>query len=107
MLYAILAYHVEEDVTSLTPDEDAALMIDLNRIHDRLLQEGRMGPAAQLPGDQGRLRITRPGQRRCRRRTIYRDQGTAPRFLRHRLRRPRSRDRCRARPAPGQSRRHV
>ena len=46
MLYAILAYHVEEDVTSLTPDEDAALMIDLNRIHDRLLREGRMGPAA-------------------------------------------------------------
>ncbi|MGB8604269.1 YciI family protein [Bradyrhizobium sp.] len=53
MLYAILAYHVEEDVTSLTPDEDAALMIDLNRIHDRLLQEGRMGPAARLGATKG------------------------------------------------------
>jgi len=48
MLYAILAYHVEEDVTSWTPQEDAALMTDLNKVHDRLEQDGRMGPAARL-----------------------------------------------------------
>jgi len=47
MLYAILAY-VEEDVTSWTPQEDAALMLDLNRVHGRLEQEGRLGPAARL-----------------------------------------------------------
>jgi hypothetical protein len=32
----ILAYHVEEDVTSWTPQKDAALMGDLSKIHDRL-----------------------------------------------------------------------
>jgi hypothetical protein len=48
MLYAILAYHVEEDVTSWTPQEDAALMTDLNKVRSRLEQDGRMGPAARL-----------------------------------------------------------
>jgi hypothetical protein len=53
MLYAILAYHVEEEVTSWTPQEDAALMVDLNKVHDRLMQEGRMGPAARLSATSG------------------------------------------------------
>jgi hypothetical protein len=46
MLYAILAYHVEEDVASWTPQEDAAVMVGLSKVHSRL--EGRMGPAARL-----------------------------------------------------------
>ena len=29
MLYAMLAYHVEAEVTSWTPEEDAALMTEL------------------------------------------------------------------------------
>jgi hypothetical protein len=53
MLYAILAYHVEEEVTSWTPAEDAALMLDLNRVHDRLTQQGNMGPAARLGATKG------------------------------------------------------
>ena len=48
MLYAILAYHVEEEVASFTPQEDAALMNDLNKVHERLHREKRMGPAARL-----------------------------------------------------------
>ena len=36
MLYAILAYHVETDITSLTAQEDAALMTELNEVRDRL-----------------------------------------------------------------------
>jgi hypothetical protein len=48
MLYAILAYHVEDEVASWTPQADAALMYELNAVHDRLLQDGRMGPAARL-----------------------------------------------------------
>ena len=48
MLYAILAYHVEAEVMSWTPEEDAALMADLLRVHDRLIAEGRLGPAARL-----------------------------------------------------------
>jgi hypothetical protein len=53
MLYAILAYHVEEDVASWTPEEDAALMRDLNKVHDRLKEERRLGPAARLGETKG------------------------------------------------------
>jgi hypothetical protein len=53
MLYAILAYHVEDDVTSFTPQQDAALMGELTKVHDRLTQEGRMGPAARLGATKG------------------------------------------------------
>ena len=42
MLYAILAYHVEAEVMSWTPEEDAAVMVDLHRVHDHLTQEGRL-----------------------------------------------------------------
>ena len=55
MLYAILAYHVEAEVASWTPEEDAALMTDLNRVHERLNQQGRLGPAARL-GATGKAR---------------------------------------------------
>ena len=33
MIYAILAYHVEAEVMSWTPEEDAAVMTDLHRVH--------------------------------------------------------------------------
>jgi hypothetical protein len=49
----ILAYHVEKEVASWTSQEDAALMRNLNNIHDRLTQEGRLGPAARLGATQG------------------------------------------------------
>ena len=58
MLYAILAYHVEAEVMSWSPDEDAALMADLHRVHDRLTAEGRLGPAARL-GPTGKARTLR------------------------------------------------
>jgi hypothetical protein len=48
MLYAILAYHEEQLITAMTPEEDAALMTQLHTIHDPLIAEGRMGPAARL-----------------------------------------------------------
>jgi hypothetical protein len=48
MLYALLAYHVETEVASWSQAEDAALMVELNKVHDRLTAEGRMGPAARL-----------------------------------------------------------
>jgi hypothetical protein len=53
MLYAILAYHVEEEVTSWTPQEDAALMRDLDKVHERLLEQKRIGPAARLAATRG------------------------------------------------------
>ena len=48
MFYAILAYHAEGVVESWTSEEDSALMTDLLRVHNGLVAEGRMGPAARL-----------------------------------------------------------
>jgi len=61
MLYAILAYHVEAHVMSWTPEEDAALMADLQRAHDRVNEKARLGPAVRL-GTTKRARTLRgPG----------------------------------------------
>jgi hypothetical protein len=62
MLYAILAYHVEGDVASWTPEEDTALMLDLHRVHDRLNQEGRLGPTARLGATKGACALRGPGK---------------------------------------------
>ena len=61
MIYAILAYHAEDEVTSWTREEDAALMTDLNRVHDRLEREQKLGPAARLGGTSGALILRGPG----------------------------------------------
>lgn len=61
MLYAVLAYHVEAEVTSWTPEEDAALMTDLLEVHHRMVRQGQLGPAARL-GPTGKARTLRgPG----------------------------------------------
>jgi hypothetical protein len=61
MMYAILAYHVEAEVLSWTREEDAALMEKLSKAHERLNQQGRLGPAARL-GATGKARTLRgPG----------------------------------------------
>ena len=61
MLYVILAYHVEDHVASWTSQEDAARMVDLNKVHDRLTQEGRLGPAARLGATQDACVLRGPG----------------------------------------------
>ena len=61
MLYAILAYHEEADVMSLTSEQDAALMADLHRVHDRLNQQGRLGPAARLGATKRARTLRGPG----------------------------------------------
>ena len=58
MLYAILAYHVEAEVMSWTPEQDAALMADLIKVRERLMEEGRLGPSARL-GETGKARTLR------------------------------------------------
>ena len=61
MLYAILAYHVEAEVMSWTPEEDAELMVNLLAVHDRLNAQELLGPAARL-GATARARTLRgPG----------------------------------------------
>jgi hypothetical protein len=48
MLYALLAYHDEQEVLAWTEAQDAALMARLDQVHDRLTHEGHLGPAARL-----------------------------------------------------------
>lgn len=61
MLYAILAYHLEATVASWTPAEDAALMADLNKVHVKLAEEGRLGPAARLGATEQACTLRGPG----------------------------------------------
>ena len=61
MLYAILAYHVEAHVMSWTPEEDAALMANLQRAHGRVNEKGRLGPAARLGATKEARTLRGPG----------------------------------------------
>jgi hypothetical protein len=62
MLYAILAYHAEQTVASWSTQEDAELMTDLNRVHDRLTQGRHLGPAARLGATKGACVLQGPGK---------------------------------------------
>jgi hypothetical protein len=48
MLYAVLAYHDEQEVQAWTDADDATQMARLDQVHTRLTREGRLGPAARL-----------------------------------------------------------
>lgn len=48
MLYAILAYHEEGAITSMTPEQDGALMDELMKVHERINEDSNLGPAARL-----------------------------------------------------------
>ena len=61
MLYAILAYHVEAEVTSWTQAQDAAVMAGLGEAHTRINQTGKLGPAARLGATQKALTLRGPG----------------------------------------------
>ena len=61
MLYAILAYHVEAEVTSWKPEEDAALMTNLLQVHDRLNEKKLLGPAARLGATADARTLRGPG----------------------------------------------
>ena len=61
MLYAILAYHVEDVVVSWTADQDTAVMAGLHEIHEKLTADGQMGPAARLGGTKGAFTLRGPG----------------------------------------------
>jgi hypothetical protein len=61
MLYAILAYHVEGDVMSWTPDEDAAVMSALQKVHEPLKAQGHFGPAARLDETRTARTLRGPG----------------------------------------------
>ena len=61
MLYAILAYHVEAEVRSWTPEEDAEVMKNLRRVHARLDQQKLLGPSARLGATAKARTLRGPG----------------------------------------------
>ncbi len=61
MLYAILAYHVEAEVMGWTPQADATVMADLSAAHERINQNGKLGPAARLGTTQKARTLRGPG----------------------------------------------
>jgi hypothetical protein len=61
MLYAMLAYHVETEVTSWTPEQDAALMTELLAVHDRLNAKKLLGPTARLGATAEARTLRGPG----------------------------------------------
>ncbi|MBA2400335.1 MAG: YciI family protein [Bradyrhizobium sp.] len=61
MLYAILAYHVEAELMSWTPEQDAAVMTEMLRVHGGLNEKQLLGPSARL-GATGKAHTLRgPG----------------------------------------------
>lgn len=48
MLYALLCYNDEDVVWSWTKEEDDAVMERLAVVHEKLIKEGKLGPAARL-----------------------------------------------------------
>ena len=61
MLYAILAYHVESEVMSWTPEEDAAVMAGLRAVQEPLRAKGHFGPAARLDATRKARTLRGPG----------------------------------------------
>jgi hypothetical protein len=61
MIYAILAYHAAGIVETWSAEEDAALMDDLHKVHRRLTDEGKLGPAARLGKTARAFTLRGPG----------------------------------------------
>ena len=61
MLYAILAYHVEDEVMSWTPEQDAAVVAKVIEVQAPLRASGQFGPAARLDGTRKARTLRGPG----------------------------------------------
>lgn len=61
MLYAILAYHVEDELLEWTPEEDAAVVAKVIEVQAPLRASGHLGPAARLDDTQKARTLRGPG----------------------------------------------
>jgi hypothetical protein len=61
MLYAILAYHVEDEVMSWTPEQDAAVVAKVIEVQAPLRASGQFGPAARLDETRKARTLRGPG----------------------------------------------
>jgi hypothetical protein len=61
MLYAILAYHVEDEILALTPEQDAAVVAKVIEVQAPLRASGHFGPAARLDETRKARTVRGPG----------------------------------------------
>jgi hypothetical protein len=61
MFYAILAYHVEDEVMSWTAEEDATVMSNLSAVREPLRANGHLGPTARLDETRKARTLRGPG----------------------------------------------
>lgn len=61
MLYAILAYHVEDEILSWTSEKDAAVVAKVIEVQAPLRASGHFGPAARLDGTRKARTLRGPG----------------------------------------------
>ncbi|MBR0778644.1 YciI family protein [Bradyrhizobium diazoefficiens] len=61
MLYAILAYHVEDEILSWTPEEDAAVVARVIEVQAPMRASGQLGPAARLDETRKARTLRGPG----------------------------------------------
>jgi hypothetical protein len=61
MLYAILAYHVEDEILSWTPEQDAAVVARVIEVQAPLRASGLLGPAARLDETRKARTLRGPG----------------------------------------------
>lgn len=61
MLYAILAYHVEDEILSWTPEDDAAVVAKVLEVQGPLRASGHFGPAARLDETRKARTLRGPG----------------------------------------------
>lgn len=61
MLYAILAYHVEDEILSWTPEQDAAVVAKVIEVQAPLRASGQFGPAARLDETRKARTLRGPG----------------------------------------------
>lgn len=61
MLYAILAYHEEAKISSMTSAEDAALMADLLKKQAKMVEDGSLGPQVRLGATREALTVRAGG----------------------------------------------
>ncbi|MFK4500052.1 hypothetical protein ABIF86_004343 [Bradyrhizobium japonicum] len=61
MLYAILAYHVEDEILSWTPEQDAAVVAKVIEVQAPLRASGHLGPAARLDETRKAHTLRGPG----------------------------------------------
>jgi hypothetical protein len=61
MLYAILAYHVEDEILSWAPEEDTAVVARVLEVQAPLRASGHLGPAARLDETRKARTLRGPG----------------------------------------------